>query len=122
MVLAEGTRLLLTSLFDTVVMVADECSLVEIAGRVRPGLLIIDLVLAKRELEQLISRVRESSPGAKVLVVSVHDERSVAEAVMEAGADAFLVRGCIGTKLVSTVEAVLRGERYPSPHSMEKTN
>lgn len=94
-------------------MVADESSLIEIAERVKPGLLIIDLVLAKRKPAELISRLREASPGAKVLVISVHGERSVVRAAMDAGADAFVVKGCIGSELMTAIEAVLRGERYP---------
>ena len=118
--LSEGTRALLATIFDTVAMVADESSLFEIAGRVKPGLLIIDLALAKRKPAHLISRLRDVSPGVKVVVVSVHDERSVVRAVMDAGADAFVVKGCIGSELITAIEAVLRGERYPLAGRTEK--
>jgi DNA-binding NarL/FixJ family response regulator len=110
--LAEGTRLLLATLFDTVVMLGDDGSLVEIAERVRPRIVILDLVLAKRNLPELISRLRESFPAARVLVVSVHEERSAVRAVREAGADGFIVKGRIGSELIAAVETVLRGDRY----------
>ena len=115
--LAEGTRLLLGTLFDAVVMVADESSLLETAGRVRPGLLMVDLILAKKNVAGLISRLREISPGSKVIVVSVHDEPAVARAILESGADGFLVKCRIGCELIPAVEAVLRGERYISSRS-----
>ena len=113
--LAEGTRLLLATLFDSVLILSDEVSLVEIAERVRPRIVILDLVLAKRNLAILIARLRESFPGVRVLVVSVHEERSAVRSVRDAGADGFLVKGRIGSDLIAAVETVLRGDRYFSP-------
>jgi DNA-binding NarL/FixJ family response regulator len=65
----------------------------------------------------LISRLREISPGSRVIVVSVHDEPAVAQTVIEAGADGFLVKCSLGSELIPAVEAVLRGERYISSRS-----
>ena len=113
--LAEGTRLLLATVFDSVLILSDEVSLVEIAERVRPRIVILDLVLAKRNLAILIARLRESFPGVRVLVVSVHEERSAVRSVRDAGADGFLVKGRIGSDLIAAVETVLRGDRYFSP-------
>jgi DNA-binding NarL/FixJ family response regulator len=110
--LAEGTRILLATLFDTVVMVADEGSLIEAAERVRPGLVVVDLLLAKKNLAALTSRIHEASPESKVIVLSVHDEAAVVRAVIDAGADGFVVKRAIGTELIAAVTTVLRGERY----------
>ena len=98
--------MLLATVFDAVVMVADGCSLIETAERVKPALLMVDLLLAKKNIADLISRLREVSPGSRVIVVSVHDEPSVAQAVIEAGADGFLVKCHLGILGVSvrTVE------------------
>ena len=115
--LAEGTRMLLATRFDTVVMVSDEASLLETAERVKPGLLMVDLTFARREVARLVSRLRESSPLSKVILLSVHDEPAVARAVIEAGANGFLVKRSLITELIPAVEAVLRGERYVSSRS-----
>ncbi len=115
--LAEGTRLLLATLFDAVVIVGDESSLLETADRVKPGLLLVDLLLANKNVAGLMVRLREISPRSKVVVMSVHDEPSVARAVLASGADGFLVKCRIGSELIPAVEAVLRGERYGSSRS-----
>jgi DNA-binding NarL/FixJ family response regulator len=104
-------------LFGAVVMVADESSLLETAERVRPALLMVDLTLAKKDVARLISRLKESSPGSKVVILSVHDEPAVAQAVLDAGADGFLVKCRIGSELMPAVDAVLRGERFVSSKS-----
>lgn len=109
--------MLLATRFDTVVMVADESSLLETAGRMRPEVLLVDLIFANKDVARMISRLRESSPGSKVIVVTIHDESVVARAVLASGADGFLVKCRLGTELIPAVEAVLRGERYVSSRS-----
>jgi two-component system secretion response regulator SsrB len=45
----------------------------------------------------------------RVVVLSVHDERSVRRAAMDAGADAFVLKRAIATDLLPAVDAVRRG-------------
>ena len=115
--IAESTRLLLATVFDAVVMVADESSLVESADRVKPCLVIVDLTLANRDVAGLVARLKGSSPRSKVIVLSIHDERAVARTVVDAGADGFLTKRSIGSDLIPAIEAVRRGERYIGTHS-----
>ena len=102
-------------------MVADESSLLETAERVRPALLMADLNLARKDVARFISRLKESSPGSKVIILSVHDEPTVAQAVLDAGADGFLVKCRISSELVPAVDAVLRGEHFVSSKSRRET-
>jgi DNA-binding NarL/FixJ family response regulator len=56
-----------------------------------------------------LQSLRQSCPNVKVIVLSVHDEQSVREAVMRAGADGFVLKRAIATELMSAVDAVRRG-------------
>jgi len=107
--LSEGVRGLLSTAFESVVMVADEASLIEGAGRLQPDLAIVDLSLAHDSHLNWLRALRESCAGLKVIVLSVHDERSVRDAVMRAGADAFVLKRAIATELLGAVDAVRRG-------------
>lgn len=123
--LAEGLRALLGTIFEVVVMVADESSLIEGAERLKPALAVVDLGLAKGDVEGLLRRLRARCPGLKVLLLSVHDEPTVAQSALEAGAEGFLVKRQIASDLLSAVEAVLRGERWftalkPGPSASTK--
>jgi DNA-binding NarL/FixJ family response regulator len=102
-------RGLLATAFGTVVMVADEGSLIEGAGRLQPDMAIVDLSLAQDSHLNWLHALRHSCPELKVIVLSVHDEQSVREAVMRAGADAFVLKRAIATDLLSAVDAVRRG-------------
>ena len=107
--LTEGVRGLLETAFGTVVMVADETSLIEGASRLQPEVAIVDLSLARENGLGWLRTVRERCPDLKVIVLSVHDEQTVRRAAMEAGADAFVLKRAILTDLLPAIEAVRAG-------------
>ncbi|MCJ7755472.1 MAG: response regulator transcription factor [Thermoanaerobaculales bacterium] len=111
--LTEGVRGLLETAFGSVVMVADEASLLEGAARLLPEVAIVDLSLAKDSGLGWLRELRRRCPDLKVIVLSVHDEQSVYRAAIEAGADAFVLKRAIATDLLPAVDAV-RGS-----HSVE---
>jgi two-component system secretion response regulator SsrB len=104
--LAEGIRGLLESAFGSVIMVADEASLIEGAARLQPDVAVVDLSLARGRSLDWLQTVRASCPGLKVVVLSVHDEESVRRAAMDAGADAYVLKRAIATDLLPAIEAV----------------
>ena len=105
--------MLLRSMFEVVVMVADEPSLVESASRLHPALAVVDLSLDRQGGLRWLSDLRAGSPGLKVIVISVHDEAGVERAAMAAGADAFVLKRAIATDLLPAAEAVLAGRSHP---------
>lgn len=110
--LTEGLRGLLETTFGTVVMVADETSLIEGADRVQPDMVIVDLSLARNSSLDWLRRLRARCPGLKVIVISVHDEQAVRSAALAAGADAVILKREIGTELLAVVDRI-RDSREP---------
>lgn len=106
--LTEGVHGLLATAFGSVVMVADETSLIEGAGRLQPDVAVVDLSLTRDGGLGWLRVLRQRCPDLKVIVLSVHDEQSVRDAVMRAGADAYLLKRAIATDLLSAVDAVRR--------------
>jgi DNA-binding NarL/FixJ family response regulator len=113
--LTEGVRGLLTAAFGTVVMVADEASLLEGASRIRPDVAVVDISLAQDSGLGWLRMLRTTCPDVKVIVISVHDEECIRRAAMEAGADAFVLKRAIATDLLDAVESV-RGSGTGAPH------
>lgn len=113
--LSEGVRGLLETAFTTVFMVADEPSLLEGAERLQPPVVILDLSLAGGDAGGLLRRIAALSPGSATLVLTVHDEPSAAQAVMQAGADAVVLKRSIATDLLPAVDELLAGHHYLSP-------
>ncbi|HET6495650.1 MAG TPA: response regulator transcription factor [Thermoleophilia bacterium] len=109
--LTEGVRGLLETTFGSVVMVADEASLLEGASRLRPDVAVVDLSLAADNNLAWLRALRRSLPELKVIVLSVCDEESVRRAAMEAGADAFVLKRALATDLLPAVAHVRGSER-----------
>jgi DNA-binding NarL/FixJ family response regulator len=107
--LTDGLRGLLKTTFKTVVMVADEESLLEGAERIRPDVVIVDISLAKESGLGWLRALRQRCPEAKVIVVSVHDEQSVRRAALDAGANSFVLKRAIATDLLDAIGYVRRG-------------
>ena len=113
--LRDGVRGLLETEFETVFMVADETSLLEGAERLGPAVVVIDVSLAAGDLGGLLERVSARAPGARILILSVHDDATVAESALRTGADAVVLKRSLATDLMPAVDALLAGKRYLSP-------
>lgn len=113
--LSEGVRGLLSATFKAVVMVADEVSLFESAGRLQSDLVVVDLALARGNALDLIRRLCNDFPKMKVIAIGVHDQSSVGRSVLEAGANGYVVKRAIATDLLAAAAAVLDGKQYVSP-------
>lgn len=111
----KGSQTLLRDLFDSVVMVADEQSLIETAASLHPDLVIMDLSLSEGRESCLVERLLKSNPGLRVVVLSSHDEKPIADRLMTAGAAGFVVKRAVGTDLLPAVRAALAGGSYVSP-------
>jgi len=105
--LMEGVRGLLETEFEVVVVVGDEVSLFETAHQLEVSLAVVDLSLAGGDGLGLIRRIRNRFPQLKLIVLSVHAEKSVELATIEAGANGFVCKGSIATDLLPTIDAVL---------------
>jgi DNA-binding NarL/FixJ family response regulator len=119
--LSEGIRGLLETVFEVVIMVADETSLLESAKRLPASVAVVDLSLAREGGLGLLRRLRQSNPALKLIVISAHDQSSVSRSTFEAGADGFVLQRAIATDLLAAVDAVRQGQRFVSssvaPHA-----
>jgi DNA-binding NarL/FixJ family response regulator len=113
--LRDSVRGVLELEFESVFMVANEASLVEGVGRLKPAVVVLDLSLAGGDLRGLLARLTERSPGSKVLMLTVHDEVTVARAAMAAGAEAVVLKSKLATDLLPAVDALRAGNQYLSP-------
>lgn len=112
-------RGLLDGLFEVIVMVADETSMVEAVQRMHADLAVVDLSLSAGAGPDLIRRLRDRFPGVGIIAISVGDEPALSRAALAAGADGFITKRAIATDLVPTVEAVLAARAAPQLGQME---
>ena len=112
----EGVRSLLEGCFEAVVMVADEASLWQAVQGLQPACAIVDVSFPCRgqDADNVVSLLHQRAPDIKLIVLGVHDERAVAERVLELGALAYVVKGSAVTDLLPAIKAVMSGQTYVS--------
>lgn len=112
-----GVRTLLESMFERVFMVADEASLLEAVEKIEPDLIIADLSLPVTREANIARRLRKAFPEIKMIILSVHDDRSAINECLEAGAAGYVLKRSAVNDLVPAIEAVREGAAYVSPSS-----
>jgi DNA-binding NarL/FixJ family response regulator len=112
--LVEGMRVLLATRFTGIFIVADEAALLHGAERVRPALVVMDLSLGSANVLARIAEIRACVPEVRLLVVSVHDDATIAQAAIDAGADGVVLKRALATDLLAAVDALQEGGRYIS--------
>jgi DNA-binding NarL/FixJ family response regulator len=111
-----GVHALLGVVFDAVVMVADDRSLIEAVERMHPDLVIVDLSLPSSVDDLNVAhRLAAERPDLRVIVLSVHDEPAAVRQTLAAGAAAFVLKRSAAQDLIPAVHDVLDGRTYVSP-------
>ena len=113
-VLAVRIRDLLEAYFETVYVVCDAPSLRVGAQQLVPALIVLDLALAGSDCPRLLQEISQLSPGSRVIVLTVHDDATVARMALASGARGVVLKRSIGSDFLCAVSAVLRGEQYIS--------
>jgi two-component system response regulator NreC len=80
----------------------------------RPALVVIDLSLGSDDVLGRIAEVRACVPETHIVVLSVHDDATIARAVFAAGADGVVLKRALATDLLAAVDAVEQGRKYLS--------
>lgn len=111
----EGIRGLVETMFQTVVMVADEPSLLETIEKLNPDLVIVDLSMPVSEEVNVARRLKARHPELKVIILSVHDEPAVVKETLATGALGFVLKRSAATDLIPAVREVRQGRTYVSP-------
>ena len=86
----------------------------------RPDLSIVDISLKSSHGIDLIKRVRERHPAAKMLVNSMYEEGVYAERALQAGAMGYVSKQTAPATLIEAIRTVLAGKIYLSPEMKER--
>jgi DNA-binding NarL/FixJ family response regulator len=116
--MVSGVYSLLETIFESVLMVSDEHSLLEAISTFHPDLVIADLSLpSPSEVagENLARRLKRQFPELRLIVLSVHDDPIVVDEVRSAGAVGFVLKRSVGSELLPAVREVMAGGMYVSP-------
>jgi len=104
-----NTRRVLEEAGYSVVEAEDGLSALEQFALEKPDLVVLDLVMKGMYGLDVLSKLRELDPGARVIVLTADIQTSSRDLVQSAGASAFINKPASPTAVVEMVQRVLAG-------------
>ncbi|MGC4029997.1 MAG: response regulator transcription factor [Steroidobacteraceae bacterium] len=80
--------------------------------RLRPDVVVMDLSLPQRSGLDLIKDIRARHPSANIVVLSMHEEDSIIERALRAGARGYVTKRESTSHIVEAIRAVRDGSLY----------
>lgn len=116
-VVRAGLRILLQAepSLKVVAEFADLPSTVRGVPALRPDVLVLDLAMAGSSSLTAIPGLLASSPGLRLIVLTMHDEPGFAREALRLGAHGYVLKEAAADELVLAVRSVLRGTTYLQP-------
>jgi len=116
-VVRAGVRHILEATPNVVVVAeaSDAASAVTLARQHKPDLIMLDVSMPGGSGISALPAIRHDVPEARVLMLSVHDDREYLDESVRAGAHGYLLKDTAATDLRSAVSALLSGQGYFSP-------
>jgi DNA-binding NarL/FixJ family response regulator len=121
-VVREGYRRLLERSGDITVTgeTADAAEALELHVRLAPGVTVLDVSLRGSSGIEVARRILGTSPDARILMFSMHEDAVYVRRALAAGAQGYLSKSGAPDALVEAVRRVAAGERYVDP-AIERT-
>ena len=108
-------RRLLEDEAETVLMVTEEISLNHALETFNPDVVVADLSLPTSTGTNIAWSLKKNFPKIKIIILSVHEEKSVLDDVMAAGVEGFVLKPRAVIDLIPAIRGVLQGCKYISP-------
>jgi len=113
----QGIRALLERADDMEVVgeAADGQEAVELAQRLVPDVLVMDIAMPRLDGTQATERVKALGVATQVVILSMHSDATLVRQVLRSGARGYLLKRSVTEELLLAIRAAQRGEIYLSP-------
>ena len=93
---------------------------VDLVQRVKPDVLIVDLMMPGLNGLDLIKQVLKSQPKLRILVLSMQSADSYVVEALNSGAAGYVLKETGPSEIIQAIHKVVGGERYLSPKLAER--
>lgn len=120
--LREGLVRILAREQDIIVVgeAADGRETVELAGRLRPDVILMDISMPKGGGLSATRKMREKYPTIGVIILTIHDDEQYLYELVRAGAKGYLVKDSDPARVVDAIRRVFAGKPYLPPELLDK--
>lgn len=120
----EGIRQLLE--FDGSIEVVGEANdgieCMEILGKVKPDVLLLDINMPKKNGIEVLEEIRKKKLDVKVLILTVHNEIEYLLKAVDIGVDGYILKDSESAELKRAINSVMNGESYIQPNLIPALN
>jgi DNA-binding NarL/FixJ family response regulator len=89
------------------------------AARLNPDIVVMDISMPDMNGFEATREILKSSPGAEVLILSMHESEEIVHQVLSAGARGYILKQDAGTDLITALEAIRQHKLFFTPRVSE---
>ena len=114
--LREGLRRSMTDQgFDVVGEASDGAEAVDMAGELRPDVILMDVTMPTLDGVEATRQIRDRLPDVRIVMLTMHADAEVVANAIRAGASGYLVKDCSTEEVAEAVRLAASGETALSP-------
>jgi two-component system response regulator NreC len=116
-VLRAGLRALLSAEADLEVVdeAAEGREALYLAAELRPDVVLLDISMPDLGGIEITRRLKQAVPETRVLILTVHEDDSLLQEAIRAGAAGYIIKRAVESELIDAIRAVSRGDLYVHP-------
>jgi DNA-binding NarL/FixJ family response regulator len=121
-IVRQGLRHLLEEEPDVMIVgeASDGLQAVQLTEKLKPDVLILDMMMPDLNGLEVLRQVRERSPGTSSIVLSMQSADVYVVEALRVGALGYVLKETGPSELLGAVRQVVRGQRYLSPRISER--
>jgi DNA-binding NarL/FixJ family response regulator len=108
----ESVTRLLAPAFDIVALAGDGRQALDLARRLRPDVVVLDVAMPELDGFQTLEQLRRDGPGSRVVFLTMHRGDEFVSAAINAGADGYVLKSRVHLDLISAIDHVLAGRLF----------
>jgi len=114
-ILVEAFRKLLDPYYEVVATVSDGRALLEVAPKVNPEVIIVDIGMPLMNGLEAGFRLKQEMPNVKLVFLTMNDDPDLAVEAMRCGASGYLLKSSAAEELIHAIQMALKSKRYVTP-------
>ena len=113
----EGLRNVLAAQEDLHVVgeAADGHETLQLCGEISPDVVLLDVSMPELGGIEVTRRLKEMLAEVRVLILTVHEDESLLQEAIQAGAAGYIIKRAVESELIDAIRAVWRGDLYVHP-------
>jgi two-component system response regulator NreC len=121
-IVRQGVRALLEAEPDFRILAEakDGLETVRIVERLRPDILLLDLIMPEMSGLEVTRVIRERFPKTNIVILTMHANEAYVLEALQAGAQGYVIKDSSSEELVRAIREVAAGHRYLAPPLSEE--